>query len=105
MQNIKESFIHARNIERLLLGDHIGSGLFQKTENGFSSFFIITCLACRRSSAYQLAELYSLAITDGRECVAGVFSLFHSEAKTVAGLSFMGEFQEMLAISTGAFYE
>ena len=101
MQNIKESFIHARNIEQILLNNLFSGESFKKTENGFSNFFMLACLACNGTEAYNLAELYSLAITDGDDCIQDVIFLANSELEKGEKLTLAGEFQKMLALSTG----
>lgn len=105
MQNIKESFIHARNIEQMLLDNLFSGESFKKTENGFSNFFMLACLACSGADTYHLAELYSLAITDGSDCIQDVIFLANSELAKGEKLTLAGEFQKMLVLSTGAFDE
>ncbi len=105
MKNIKESFIHARNIEKILLDDLFSGEAFKKTENGFSNFFMIACLACNGADTYHLAELYSLAICDGSDCIQEVAFLANLEIVKGDRLTLEGEFQKMLALSTGAFDE
>lgn len=105
MKNIKESFIHARNIEKLLLDGLFRGEAFEKTENGFSDFFMAACLACNGADTYRLAELYSLAITDGNDCIQEVAFLANLEIVKGDKLTLEGEFQKMLALSTGAFDE
>ena len=105
MQNIKESFIHARNLEQLLLDDRFSGESFKKTENGFSNFFMIACLACNGADTYHLAELYSLAICDGSDCIQDVIFLANLELAKGEKLTLAGEFQKILALSTGAFDE
>lgn len=106
MKAIKESFIHARNLEQLLLEDLFSGESFNKTENGFSNFFMLACLACSSAPTSKIAELYSLAIADGSDCIQEVVLLANSELidKAVKP-SITGEFQKMLAMSTGAFDE
>lgn len=105
MKNIKESFIHARNLERLLLDDLFSGESFKKTENGFSNFFMLACIACNSVPMFQLAELYSLAITDGGDCIQEVVFLANSELAKGEKLSLANEFQKLLVLSVGAFDE
>lgn len=105
MKNINESFIHARNLEQLLLDDLFGGESFKKTENGFSNFFMLACLACNGVQTTQIAELYSLAITDGSDCIQDVFALANLELAKGKELTLSGEFQKILALSTGAYDE
>lgn len=105
MQHIKESFIHARNLEQLLLDDLFSGESFKKTENGFSNFFMLACLACNGVPISQTAELYSLAITDGSDCIQEVIFLAYSELTKDGKLTLLGEFQKLLVLSVGAFDE
>lgn len=105
MKNIKESFIHARNLERLLLDDLFSGESFKKTENGFSNFFMLACLACKGAQTTQIAELYSLAITDGSDCIQEVVFLANSELAKGEKLSLANEFHKLLVLSVGAFDE
>lgn len=105
MKSIKESFIHARNLEQLLLDDLFGGESFKKTENGFSNFFMLACLACNGVPTTQIAELYSLAIADGSDCIAEVVFLAYSELEKGENISLTGEFKRILILSTGAFDE
>lgn len=105
MQHIKESFIHARNLEQLLLDDLFSGESFKKTENGFSNFFMLVCLACKGAQTTQIAELYSLAITDGSDCIQEVVFLANLELAKSEKLTLSGEFQKILVLSTGAFDE
>ena len=105
MKNIKESFIHARNLEQLLLDDLFSGESFKKTENGFSNFFMLACLACNGLDHFWLAQLYSLAMLDGSKCIQRVSFFANSELAKGEKLTLAGEFQKMLALSTGAFDE
>lgn len=105
MKNINESFIHARNLEQLLLDDLFSGESFKKTENGFSNFFMLACLACNGLPISKIAELYSLAIADGGDCIQEVLFLANSELAKGEKLTLSGEFQKILALSTGAFDE
>ena len=105
MATIKESFIHARNLEQILLDDLFSGESFKKTENGFSNFFMLACLACSEAATSKIADLYSLAIADGSDCIQEVVFLANSEIEKGVNLSLIGEFQKMLVISTGAFDE
>ena len=69
MRSANESFIHARNLENLLIGSFFGGDLFKSKELGFSMFFMMASLAVEKATVGELAELYSLALVGDNDCL------------------------------------